>query len=249
MRIAALYDIHGNPVALDAVLAEVAREAPDLIVVGGDVVAGPMPVETLDRLEALGDRVQFIRGNTEREVDAAHRGALDPNRPWAKRMRWVAEQLSPERRRGLMEWPLTREYRVDGLGAVLFCHATPRSDEEILTRVSADARFEDALRGISAPVVIGGHTHVQYDRRVSGRRMVNAGSVGMPYEDSPGARWAMLGPEVRLMRTPYDLERAGERIRSTGYPDAAEFVREYLIEPFGAQRASEFFESLALRAG
>jgi len=248
MRVAALYDIHGNPAALEAVLAEAASHSPDLYLIGGDVVAGPMPRETLAGLEREGSRVRFIRGNTEREVYEAFTGKLDPSRPWAKQMRWVAEQLSPEQREWLIAWPPTAELEIDGLGSVLFCHGSPRSDEEILTRLSSERRLTEAIAGVTADLVVGGHTHVQYERRAGGRRMVNAGSVGMPYEDTPGARWALLGPDVQLMRTPYDLERAAAAIRGTQYPDAAEFVEKYLLHPFGAQQASEFFEGLATTA-
>src|SRR5262245_59668107 len=200
MRVAALYDIHGNLAALEAVLAEVATHAPDVILIGGDVVAGPMPRETLERLAREGPRVRFIRGNTEREVHSALVHGPDLSKPWGKQLRWVAEQLSPEQMQMLIELALTAEIEIDRLGRALFCHASPRSDEVILTRVSSDERLMEALTGVSAALVVGGHTHVQYDRHAAGKRMVNAGSVGMPYEDTPGARWALLGPDVRLMR-------------------------------------------------
>src|SRR5215831_5124931 len=145
MRVAALYDIHGNLAALEAVLAEVATHAPDVILIGGDVVAGPMPRETLARLAREGSKVRFIRGNTEREVHAALVHGPDLAKPWGRQMHWVAEQLSPEQMETLIELPLTAEITIDGLGPTLFCHASPRSDEEILTRVSSDQRLLDAL--------------------------------------------------------------------------------------------------------
>src|SRR5262249_21171743 len=140
----------------------------------------------------------WIRGNTEREVVEEARGMAPPELTDFVRGRLTDDQLD-----FLRPLPLTEALEVDGLGRVLFCHATPRNDEEILTRISPDERWEEALAGVDADVVGGGHTHVQFERAVGGVRLVNAGSVGMPYEAEPGAYWALLGPDVELRRTPY----------------------------------------------
>ncbi len=211
MTVAALYDVHGNLPALDAVLAEVDA---DLILVGGDVVAGPWPAETLARLRALGDRVRFIRGNADREVvEPSREGRAGGPPPGV--MEFVRERLSAEQLEFLAALPLTETVTVDGLGDVLFCHATPRSDEELLTRISPDERWLAALEGVEATVVVCGHTHVQFDRMIGGYRVVNAGSVGMPYEREPGAYWLLLGPDVELRRTACDVPD----ISSTGWPE------------------------------
>lgn len=209
MRVAALYDIHGNLPALEAVLSDLETVTPDLVVVGGDAVLGPFPRETLETLLALDERARFVRGNTDRILGD-----------------FVADALTPEQRAFLAGLPLTMSLEVDGLGSVLFCHASPRSDEEIVTRLSPETRLAPMLEGVAEEVVVGGHTHVQFDRRAAGKRMVNAGSVGMPYEDGPGAYWALLGPDVELRRTAYDLEAAAERIAVSGYPDAEAWARE-----------------------
>jgi putative phosphoesterase len=191
VRIAALYDIHGNLPALDAVLAEVDAE---VIVVGGDFSVGPQPAETVERLRSLDGEVRFIRGNAEREVFQEEAGLAPP-----EIIDVVRAQLSQEQLAFLKGLPLTTT-----VGDVLFCHATPRSDEEILTRDSADERWRDALFGVDAGLVVCGHTHVQFERRVGDVRLVNAGSIGMPYEDAPGAYWALLsGSDVELRRTGY----------------------------------------------
>jgi putative phosphoesterase len=189
VRVAALYDIHGNLTALDAVLAEVDA---DIILVGGDTVMGPWPDETLERLRALPGDVRFIRGNADREVYDEKPG-LAPHEAFEyARSRLSAEQL--EFLRGL---PLTVS-----IGRVLFCHATPRNDEEIFTKISPDERWAEALVGVDAEVVMCGHTHVQFDRRIGDIRLVNAGSIGMPYEHEPGAYWALLdGADVELRHT------------------------------------------------
>ena len=211
MTVAALYDVHGNLPALEAVLAEVDA---DLILVGGDVVAGPWPAETLGRLRALGDRALFIRGNADREVvEPSREGRAGGPPPGV--MEFVRERLTVDQLEFLAALPLTETVKVDGLGEVLFCHATPRSDEELLTRISPDERWLAALAGVEATVVVCGHTHVQFDRMIDGYRVVNAGSVGMPYEREPGAYWLVLGPDVELRRTACDVPD----ISSSGWPE------------------------------
>jgi putative phosphoesterase len=231
VRVAALYDVHGNLPALEAVLSDLESVAPDLIVVGGDSVLGPFPRETLETLLALDERARFVRGNTDRALRD-----------------FVADALTPEQRDFLAALPLTASLEVGGLGSVLFCHASPRSDEEIVTRLSPEARLAPMLEGVAEEVVVGGHTHVQFDRRAAGKRLVNAGSVGMPYEDEPGAYWALLGPDVELRRTAYDLDAAAARIAASGYPDAEAWAREYVYAVNQPDDASRYFEEVATRA-
>jgi putative phosphoesterase len=197
LRVAGLYDVHGNLPALEAVLAEVDA---DLILVGGDVAAGPWPSETLERLRGLGDRARFIRGNADREVaQKGVRGLAPP-----EVMEFVRGRLSEEQVAFLGSLPLTISVEVDGLGSVLFCHATPRNDEEIFTRISPDERWQQALDGVHADVVVCGHTHVQFSRTVGDTLLLNSGSIGMPYEHEPGAYWTLLGPDVEFRRTEYE---------------------------------------------
>jgi predicted phosphodiesterase len=237
MAVAALYDVHGNLPALDAALGEIDA---DEILVGGDLVLGPMPSECLERLRALG--ATFIRGNTDRAVA----GGVGDDDPWIERIRWVREQLTDEQLAFLRGWPHPRTLEVEGLGAVLFCHGSPRSDEEILTAMTPPKRLDPMLDGVREEIIVCGHTHIQFDRRLGDRRLVNAGSVGMPYEGEAGiACWALLGPDVELLRTHYDAEAAAEAIRATDYPDAGEFVREYVLAPASAEEATAYFERLA----
>jgi putative phosphoesterase len=164
-RVAALYDVHGNLPALEAVLSDIEGLDLDLLVVGGDVASGPMPAEALDRLEAMGDRVRWVRGNADREVvsayDGGHPAADDRSSdPALRASSWAASRIG-DHHRNLM------------------------------------ASFEEQiLAGLEQDVVVCGHVHTQYDRRLDNRRVVNAGSVGLPYQGEPvGAFWALLGPE------------------------------------------------------
>jgi putative phosphoesterase len=247
MRVAALYDIHGNLPALEAVLAEVQEIGPDLVLVGGDVVLGPFPRETLEALDELRERAVFIRGNTDRML--VHPTPEAEAAPWAARHDWVRGQLTDRQAERFVGLSDTSVIEVDGLGEVLFCHGSPRSDEEIVTRATSPERLSDILSGVEQRVVVCGHTHVQFDRTVGGTRIVNAGSVGMPYEDARGAYWALLGPDVALRRTTYDLDRAARAVRATGFPDAEEFAEEYLLHPASAAEATEHFERMAASAG
>jgi putative phosphoesterase len=232
MRVAALYDIHGNLPALEAVLDAVRRAQVDRIVVGGDVVPGPMPRETIEVLLNVDVPVQFIRGNGDREVLARMRGIETTTVPEAFReaIRWSGDEIRANYEALLDSWPATLRLSVPEIGDVLFCHATPRNDTEIFTRRTPDERLFPIFDAAGARMVVCGHTHMQFDRTIGSTRVVNAGSVGMPFSE-PGAYWLLLGPDVQLQRTTYDLERAADRIRATAFPQADVFATRYVLNP------------------
>ncbi|MGH2948718.1 MAG: metallophosphoesterase family protein [Solirubrobacteraceae bacterium] len=252
MRVAALYDIHANLPALEAVLHEVEAAEPDRIVIGGDAATGAMNAETLDALMALGDRALFVRGNADRwtvEVyDDPASASSEEEHPGKRAAAWAAAQISRSQRDFLASFASTVELDIEGLGRTLFCHGSPRSDNEAITAVTPDDRLHRLLDGVEARTVVSGHTHVQFDRRLGERRVVNAGSVGMPYEGRPGAHWLLLGPDVDLRRTDYDLEAAIERLRATGWPGVEEFLQHSFLEPMDPDWVSEFFERQAQEA-
>ena len=234
MRVAAISDIHGNLPALEAVLADVEREGVDAIVVAGDSVSGPWPAEVFDLLESVGARI--VRGNADRlEEVMAHSGDLGA---------WNESRLGPGRLDTVTAWPLTLELSVDGLGTVLVCHSTPASDTPIYTSITPDDEVVELLGSVAADVLICGHTHMQVDRQLSsGLRVVNPGSVGMPYEGRRGAYWAILGPGVEFRCSEYDVEAAVAAIQLMGAPLDAKSL-EYLLDPPDPVATTEFFESL-----
>ena len=232
MRVAAIYDIHANLPALEAVLQEIRQSEVDQIVVGGDVLPGPMPNETIECLLNLDIPVQLIQGNGDRVVLAQMRSTESSEVPEQFRevVRWVARQLHPEHERLLASWPKKCRVEIRGIGEVLFCHATPRNDTEIFTRLTPEDRLLPVFEGVNAPVMVCGHTHMQFDRKIGSIRVLNAGSVGMPFGD-PGAYWLLFGPDIQLRHTPYDLAKAAERIRETKYPQAQEFAAGNVLQP------------------
>src|SRR5260370_2183590 len=224
MKIAALYDIHGSQPALQAVLKELEQVQPDVIVLGGDIVSGPMPAQTLKCLQQLTGKVLALRGNADREVVAACAGELATlNLPEevAEVTQWVAQCLRPEERDFMAQLPEYVTLELAGVGEVLFCHATPYSDEAIFTPLTLLERLRTLFHDVKQPLVICGHTHMQFELNVDQVRVLNAGSVGMPYAEQPGAYWLLLAPEgSESHRTSTDLEAAAQAAKAICYPQA-----------------------------
>ena len=245
--VAALYDVHGNLPALEAVLADRAFARADAVIVGGDVAAGPLPAEVLDRLQALALPVRWVRGNADREVVAAFdRGDTDPaaygpDDPAGRADAFTAARITRAQRDLLAAFE--EVVRFDG---ALFCHGSPRSDDEIVTALTPEARLAPMLDGVQEPLVVCGHTHHQFELHLGAQRVVNAGSVGMPYQGEPGAYWLLVAdgePEPR--RTAYDVDAAATVIRTSGFPDADDLIRESLVEPVDAAWVARHFEDRA----
>lgn len=245
MRVAAISDIHGNLPALEAVLAEVERVKPDLMVFCGDVASGPMPAETIDLLLTL-QGARFVRGNADRGLVEEFDGkpAGDMPGPFGD---WCARQIKRRHRDFLASFENSVVVDgVDGLGRVLFCHASPRNDTDVFMVDSPAERVRPLLAGVDVDVVVCGHTHMQFDRMVDRIRVVNAGSVGMPY-GTPGAYWAMLGPDVDLRRTDYDREAAARRIRAKDWDKAEEFAASNVLSVPSVEQAMDSMRKMEAR--
>lgn len=210
MKVAALYDVHAMPWALEAVLADVLAEGVDTVAFGGDLDWGPYPAETLELVRSM-PGAHFVRGNCDRESDIA----------------W------------LRELPMT--LTLDG---VLYCHSTPTDDMPVVTAVTPVEVLDELYADASEGTVVIGHTHHQFDRRASRVRVVNAGSVGMPYEGEVAAFWAVIQDgEPQFRKTPFDVERAIAAIEASDWPQATEFVAENLRSPVTREEAIASLES------
>ena len=218
MRVAALYDVHGNLPALEAVLAEVERESVDAIVFGGDIASGPMPRETVELVRSLD--ALFVRGNADR-LDSP---AMSPEHDIDTSRRWLESELDEEQ----ISWLANLDFSIV-IDDTLYVHATPQDDVTIITELTSDERLAELLDGVQQSRVVAGHTHMQLDRTVGSIRFVIPGSVGMPYEASPGAYWAILDDDVELRHTEYDRERAAAAVRATSYPHAEELAAENVL--------------------
>jgi predicted phosphodiesterase len=233
-RVAVLSDVHANVPALAAVLAEVEQVGPDLVVFCGDLTWGPEPSRTVELVRALGERAICVRGNGDRAVLELSRGGRTAEQP---RDTWMPGQHSPAALEFLAAVPFSVVVDVRGLGAVRFCHGSPRSDTEVVTPGTPETRFDELASGVEERVLVTGHTHLQFDRLVAGRRSVNPGSVGLPYhEGQPGtAYWAVLGPDVHLRQTRYDVADAVARARAVDDPSADRVARLLTAPPSPAE--------------
>lgn len=243
--VAVLADIHGNLPALTAVLGEPDVAAADAVVLLGDIALGPMPEATLDMLTGLGERAVWVHGNCEREMVTAFDGRDVPGSHGAQAAASAALIGRPHRDM-LDRLPLTATLEINGLGRCVFCHASPRRDDEMLLVDSPVPRWDAALSGLGADArtVVLGHTHMQFARLAAGRRVINPGSVGMPY-GPPGAHWALLGPDVWLRRTHYDTAAAARVIAASRYSGGAEWAREYVLSHYSDTEALEAFTETA----
>lgn len=225
--VAVLSDTHGVLPVLQAVLAEPDVAAAELVVVCGDLAAGPMPVETLDALAALGDRGLLVRGNADRELVAVAEGSPSQH----PESTWAGAQLRPDQVDLLRGLPHPVTVDVDGFGPVLFCHGSPRDDDEVVLVDTRLARWAEAFADVPDEVrtVLCGHTHMPFARLVDRRWVVNPGSVGMPYGRVGGSWVLMRDGQISLRHTEIDVEATcAEVVRRSAYPHAAAWVDEYV---------------------
>ena len=236
--VAVLSDVHANVAALTAVLADIEAVGADLVVSCGDLTWGSQPDETIALMRGLGDTALFVRGNGERAVLEISAGTRAPDSP---REAWVPTRHSALSLDFVATIPFSVVVEITGLGAVRCCHGSPRSDTELVTPVTTAERFAELCAGLDEHILVTGHTHMQFDRRVAGRRSVNPGSIGLPYHDgAPGtAYWALLGPDVALRQTRYDVSAAIDVGPRTGDPGAERITGLLMSPPSPAEFMAE----------
>ncbi|MCB0013072.1 MAG: metallophosphoesterase family protein [Anaerolineales bacterium] len=246
MRIAALYDIHGNLAALEAIHQELAADPVDLVIVGGDVVAGPFPRECLALLQNLSIPCRYLHGNAESDWRALYEGrpvqGLMPNA--ASMAAWVDSQLTAEQKAFVADWPLTVTVPWAD-SQLLFCHAIPANDTWIFTSETPANEVESHLAGSYAAAIICGHTHMQFDRQIGTQRVINAGSVGAPFGRT-GADWLLIDDDQFILKhTTYDLAAAAATVRQSDFPGAEQFAAVNILQPPTREQALAFLAELA----
>jgi putative phosphoesterase len=243
MRIAALFDIHGNLPALEAVINSLASEQIDAVVVGGDTAWGPQTGECLDRLAALPQELHWVIGNCDREVLDTRAGGV----PASEMVQFTAEHLTDRHFDLLRRSQPTVTLSTSDEEPLLFCHGSPRADTDVITRISPAARVLPMLVGTNG-IVIGGHTHQQFDRTFDGRRFLNGGSVGLPYEGEPDAYWLLIGDDFEMRQTSYNADEAIDAMRATGFPSFDPIFGDALIAPVSPEEATKALEEQAASA-
>jgi len=213
LKVAALYDVHGNLHALQAVLAEVGDA--DVVLFGGDLVSGPFPGKTLDLARSV-PNAEFVLGNADLLTKYL------PRPEWEESRRWVESQFDAEQVEWLASLPFS--WSADD---TLYVHANPVDVDAVVTVRTPDERVRELLRDVRESRIVTGHVHMQFERVVDDKRWIGVGSVGMPYADRPGAYWGLVTPAgVEFRRTDYDLDRAADAVRASGYPDGAKLAAE-----------------------
>jgi predicted phosphodiesterase len=238
-RLAVLGDVHGNVVAFAAVLEEIGHDPPDLVVVNGDLSWGAEPEATLAMADELVD-VLFVRGNAE---SALLRLVHEPESERTEVEAWIVEQHSRQRIAEIERYAGAVSVTVEDVGRVLFCHGSPRGDQELVTPGTPDERMRTLLDGRQLDVLVTAHVHLQFERQLLGITSMNAGSVGLQYGGTPAAYWAEIGPEIRLRRTPYNVDEAERRAQSSGIP-TVDRIAQTLREPPSAEEVIEHAERL-----
>lgn len=242
-RVAVIADIHGVLPPLEAVLAEPEVQSADVIVVCGDLVAGPQPLETLRLLRSMGDDALLLRGNADREMwEISRDGAAPPDAI----SEWAAQQLNDDDLDFLQSLPPTRTLDIVGLGTTMFCHATVNDDSDVVIVDSPPQRWQDVLADADPAVrtLVCGHTHMPFVRLVDRRLVINPGSIGMPYGHQ-AAPWALLGPGIDLRFTEFDAAAARQRLRAESqYPGVETFADNYLSGAISDFQALEVFSTL-----
>jgi putative phosphoesterase len=246
MRVALIADIHGNLVALDAVLADIERARPDRVVCLGDVAAtGPQPREVVERLRSLG--CAAVTGNADAWLLNPRSDASDDEdtRRIEEIDRWCAAQLAPAHLGYLREFQPLLTVPLSGEVGLLCFHGSPRSFDDVILATTPASELEHMLAGFRATVMAGGHTHIQMLRRHGAAAIVNPGSVGLPFElidpsgqtrNPPWAEYALVGWQagrlsVELRRVPVDTASIVRAALASGMPHAEWWAEDWTTTP------------------
>ena len=236
-RTAVLSDVHGNGVALRAVLAELDDEGIERGICLGDVCqGGPEPEACVDLLAERGWPI--VLGNADAFVLDPKQGEGSPEEITERQLavrEWTYERLGSERRTAVAAYGATVDIEIGGGRRLLGCHATPASFDPVVPPTASEDEFRTAFGGTAADVVACGHIHLPYLRRIGDALVLNPGSVGLGYDHAldeaslrfdPWAAWAVVGSDatgrlgIELRRTPFDVDAVVAAHQSSGMPFA-----------------------------
>ena len=226
MKLAIISDIHANLHALQAVWEDLEEQNPDAVYCLGDLVGyGAHPNETIEFIRAR--QIPTIMGNYDEGVgfDMHDCGCAykdpDQDRLGKQSLRWTQEQTSQENKAYLQSLPMQIRFEQDLLGLMLV-HGSPRKMNEYLYEDRPVATFKRIAKVAGTDILLFGHTHLPYKKRVSGTMFINCGSVGKPKDGNPDAGYVILSTgrktEVEFRRVPYDVAAAAHAIRGSGLP-------------------------------
>lgn len=230
-KLAVLADIHGNSVALRAVLSDLARQGgADAIIILGDLaVFGPDPVGVLNLLRQLSSAF-YVRGNTDRYLTEGNYPGQPHGTDWQAQVLdsfpWTARALGRSGLNFLASLPARQLLRLSPQHTILAVHGSPRSDEENIRPDTPVAELVPMINGQAYNLLLCAHTHLPCDRMVAGRRVVNVGSVGLPFDGDPRASYALVnlrpGGEyfLQFRRVSYDIEEVVRQLMAFNHPTA-----------------------------
>jgi predicted phosphodiesterase len=242
MRVGLIADIHGNLLALDAVLAELAAEGVDEIVCLGDVAVGPQTAEALERIAEIPCRT--VLGNWDKYVvDGFPSPRSELERKFIEMGEWWSEQLGSEHRDVIRGFEQVVEVALTPATKLLAFHGSPRSLEDGILSTTPDDEVERMLVGFHAPLMVAGHTHFAMARQHGSGLLVNPGSVGLPFSRLapvmrmlPCTQYAVVSAEddrfsVELRRSSFDAAALVRLIRETGVPHGEWWADLWTIDP------------------
>lgn len=230
--LAVLADIHGNSLALEATLADLDKVggADYLLVLGDLVVFGPDPGGVLTLLKKYPSAFH-VRGNTDRYLVEKKYPGTPGDHTWQSQVLasfpWTATQLGPDGLHFLAGLPACQILSLDSSHTIMAVHASPRSDEENIRPETPDTELAEMLDGFNSfNLLLCGHTHVPVDRMVEGRRIINVGSVGLPFDGDPRASYALIYSQpngqyhVEFRRVAYDVDAVIKQLTTVAHPTA-----------------------------
>ena len=222
VRIALFSDVHANALALRSALADAERRGADRIFVAGDLVGdGPHPAEVVG---LLGEReIPCIRGNVDRQVLQAAREEGEAESDKDRNRAWTARQLQPDVLEWLDELPPEREVKIAG-NAVRIVHGSPLSDTDYIYPSITPRGLRGKLEGDAPDLLVCGHSHVPFTKKVAGVRVVNCGSVGRPADGDPRGSYALVDLEdgnvqrSTIIRFEYPVDEVVRAMREREVP-------------------------------